>query len=494
MRVLHLVFRLQHPYELREEFDAKEGYFAGAESFRAADQRDYQPFLALLERNAQHYPKLRVSLVVSGMWLEQAEQWCPELVRRLKKLVASKNVEIIVTPYYDSLAAFYDMDDFATQVRCDQEKIAAVLGAESRVLVLPEFLYHNRIARWAEKADFRGILAGDATKVLDWRTCNQVYDAKGCENLKVLFMNAQLTEVITKAKPSVMAQEEVEGAPRTVYSVAKYQKLLDLASLRGNLLNLYFGAELFGERREAGVIKLFDDLIETWMETPGYRLVGASEAISLPAVAEVSVKRTISSVSQAEKDYVLPNALADEKMAEIYALKDQVVASKDRDLYVDFARLTTLGLKKDKSLGAVLADIERRSKNVVAAEGDEVENGLAESHKVDVKIKKNPEKRARQAEFLKKVKDAVGDADDWLNNGDLDDAEAAVQVLAQRISWQAMEKERDVAELAEAEVIGEDGEVIGKATKDKAKENAKESKASKKTSLRERISKKIVIE
>lgn len=492
MRALHLVFGLHHAYSLKETPDAKAGYFGGAESFQEADKREYQPLFALLERNVQKYPKMHVSLVVSGVWIEQAEQWSPELVKRLKKLVGSGNVEMIVTPYYDSLAAFYDMDELAAQVRRDREKMESVLGAKSKVLALPEYLYHNRIARWAEKMDFEGVLAGDATKILDWRTCNKVYDAKGCERLRVLFVNAQLTDVIERADSAVMETEDVEGSEKVVYSAAKYQKMLDLAFLRGSLINLYFESELFDKRRGAGIIGMFDELIRVWMEAPGRCLVGATEVVKLPATAEVSVKRTIARREQAQRDYTLPKSLMKDGAEKLYALREQVVTTKDRDLYVDFAKLTAVDMEYDEKFEQVLADLKRRIQEVgeVGAEGA-VENGVAESHRVNVNIKTNPEKRAKQAEFIRKVKDVVGDADEWLNMDDLDDAEAEVQVLAQRISWQSMEQERDTADLAEAEVVGdEDDEVEVKA----GMKGGAKAKMRTKESLRERLSKKIVIE
>ena len=116
MRSLHLCFRLHRPYELKDSSSWQKGYFGGEVEFKAEDKANYQPLFALLERNAQRYPNFRASLLVSGIWLEQAERWDMDLIRRLQKLVKSGSVSFIATPYHYSMAGFYDLDELSEQI------------------------------------------------------------------------------------------------------------------------------------------------------------------------------------------------------------------------------------------------------------------------------------------------------------------------------------------------------------------------------------------
>lgn len=314
MRALHLFFQLHQPYSLKAPEGGEHEYFGGGADFREANQKYYQPFFALLERNAQRYVGLKVSLLVSGSWLDQAELYEPELVRRLQKLVDLKQVELVAAPYYHSLSAFYDKDEFNEQVALSRQKFEGKFSTHLSVLAAPGLMYHDRLAKWAEKAGFRGALAGDAAGVLDFRSAGRVYEAAGCEDFRVLFENGQLSQALVQGEDLVLAaqavkaedfsevsssvvSEETEGSrtigarkrgataaefvrgragvshpteaalrrsvggagavgssglEKKVYSAKKLQKELDMACLRGNLVSLCLDARMFGEQRDKG--------------------------------------------------------------------------------------------------------------------------------------------------------------------------------------------------------------------------------------------------
>lgn len=344
MRALQLYFRLHHPYELRPLDDLEEGYFGGEAAFREANRTEYQPFFALLERNSQKFPNLRVSLSVTGEWLEQAEKLDPELIRRLKKLVQAGNVELLLMPYYYSLASFYDEEEFTAQVDRYATKVETLFGAERTVLAMPELIYHDNLALWAEKAGFSGILAGAAERVLDYRSANQVFDVAGCKNLRVIFQNTRFSKALRLGTDLVMVEgvkasesfaesgdrdvaeeaaptkkqtatdfvRSMTGAARVaapvktnektskqtsgqmVFSAKKLQKELELECLRGANINLCLDVAMFRDFRAEGIIRCFDEFLANWLRAPGNRLVNASEMLKImQPKAEISVKSTI---------------------------------------------------------------------------------------------------------------------------------------------------------------------------------------------------------
>lgn len=345
MRALHLFFQLHQPYSLKAPEGGEHEYFGGGADFREANQKYYQPFFALLERNTQRYAGLKVSLLVSGSWLDQAELYEPELVRRLQKLVDLKQVELVAVPYYHSLSAFYDKDEFNEQVALARQKFEGKFSTHLSVLVAPRLMYHDRLAKWAEKAGFRGALAGDAAGVLDFRSAGRVYEAAGCEDFRVLFENGRLSQALVQGEDLVLAaqavkaedfsevsssvvSEETEGSrtigarkrgataaefvrgragvshpteavsrrsvggagavgssglEKKVYSAKKLQKELDMACLRGNLVSLCLDARMFGEQRDKGVVACFDEFFANWLKVPGNKFLTASEVFEAEA-------------------------------------------------------------------------------------------------------------------------------------------------------------------------------------------------------------------
>lgn len=343
MRALHLFFQLHQPYSLKTPEGGEHEYFGGGADFREAERKYYQSFFALLERNTQRYAGLKVSLLVSGSWLDQAELYAPELVRRLQKLVDLKQVELVATPYYYSLSAFYNEEEFREQVELSRQKFEGKFSTKLQVLATPGLMYHDRLARWASAAGFVGALAGDAAGVLDFRSSNRVYDAAGVSDFRVLFENGKISRALARGEDLVMAEslekaedfsgsqsEDMDGAeaaasgglggvaagPRKrataaefvrgragvastasrgsgkrapmatkvagkkMYSAKKLQKELDMACLRGNLVSLCLDARMFGEHREEGVVACFDEFFMNWLKVPGNKFLTASEILT----------------------------------------------------------------------------------------------------------------------------------------------------------------------------------------------------------------------
>lgn len=488
MRALHFCFLLHHPYDLRPAEKWERGYFGGEESFQKKNHECYQPLLALLERNFQRYPDLKISLAISGLWLEQAERWDADLIKRIRRMVQSGNVDLVTLPYSYAMAAFFEMDELAAQVKRTREKYEQLFDYKSRSLSMPECCYHNKIAQWAEKNDFKVILAGKAEKSLGWRNPNKVYLARGCEDVRVLFQDAKLTEMLVKADEKAtlevtetveidlpeadldsvvrsMRQGGVETRRKKVFDAKVFQKQLDLELLRGDLINIYLSSTIM-EWRDKGVIGFFDELFKIWEETPGRKLVNAKGCEELPAQAEISVKMTASSLGEAKREYALPDYWKNmeiDRQHRLYDLREKVLETHDKDMYVDFMKLTA----RDYAGGgaefdAIFEDIRKKAARFShdkMVDDQPSKKGMNASTKVKINFDATArEARRRKEELLQLFREVnAGDELDqatW-NGIEMDDMEAAIQVLAQR-----MQKNPDnhhaYDNLAEAEVIQDD--------------------------------------
>lgn len=360
MRILHLYFQMHLPYQLNSAggstlFDAKN-------AFSEANQSEYQPLFAFLERNSQKYPQFKISLGVSGSWLEQAETWDPELLNRLKRLINLGRVQLVTIPYDYSLSIFYDHNIFLDEIEKTRTKILDYYGVSSSVLAMPELMYNDKIGQIAEKLDFTGVLIGNASSALDWRHSNQVFEAKNCHDLRLICQNNKFSQSIIKGDDSLMQQGE--RTKQFVFSAPKFLKNLDIEFLRGNLINLCLPSHVFATHRKQNIISFFDQLVASWLDNPQNRFYNALETIgSSEPRTSISVKRTITwspnnetstkdLVKQKESLAALPTQFSSTKQVQVekalYALHPLVKKTKDSPLQKDFDRLSALDYINDK--------------------------------------------------------------------------------------------------------------------------------------------------
>lgn len=414
MRIIQLGFQLHEPFE--------------TESFAQANEEIYQPFLALLERNAQKYGQhLKISVIITGSWLEAAEKHDKKLLDRLQKLVKTGTVELVGTTNYHSLAPFYDLDEATTQVEQYQEKLERLLSKKARILALPELVYSDRIGKWAEEIGFAGMLVGGGQQALGWRSANHVYEVAGCKYLRLLFQNVRLSRMVTQADKQLLAEKKQEDdSKKLVLSAQKFQKVLDLECLRGNLVNLYFDTKMIRERRQDGIIAFFDELFEKWLAVGGNRFVGAMEACVVETpTTEISVKTATSWREKMQAEIIeadpeeqparksafglvlekelevqpphwLGSSLQRGMAREIYGLRKEILASEDENLINDFRKLTAIEIldgldeKRKAELETRIADLKQRANEVKKTQAVEIsraytkkrERGEAETVKV----------------------------------------------------------------------------------------------------------------
>lgn len=352
MRVIHLCFRLHEPFVLRDQMSTDDeadlslaNVFDSKAAFQRENEEVYQPFFALLERNLQKHADLQFSLVVSGPWLTLAERYDPELIRRLKKVLAGSRVELIAEPFYHSLSFFYDKQEFASQVKLFREKARSLLGAECKFCCQPRLMFNNQIAETMEMAHFMGMLASGAEQTLEFRSVNHVYEVVGCDYLRVLFNNEFLQKKLLNNHDLLEGQKQPDGTTRDGISWTKFKRELDLSFLRGGLVNLYFDAGIIGDLRELGVVKFFDEMWADFPKTEGNGFVNAASAstFEVPRM-EVSVPETIGydmgeveQSSQGKSNKISSNTLVkqDEPARPPRALCDELAERWSRELYLN---------------------------------------------------------------------------------------------------------------------------------------------------------------
>jgi len=350
MRAICLYLHIHQPIRYREYsiFDVgnDSNYFNddynGRQSneriFKKVADKSYRPMLQLLEDNMRKYPEFKVSLSITGTWLEQAEKWAPELIEQIRRMVSRGQAEIVGETYYHSLAFFYNLEEFNDQVEQHTHKVQELFGVTPQVFRNTELAYNDSLARWAEEKGYKGILAEGWDKILGWRSPNYVYRPVGCDNLRLLLKNYRLSDDIAFR----FSNRNWGQWPLTV---PKYQDWLNLECLRGNLINLFMDFETFGEHQwqDTGIFDFMNNLITSWLAEYENKFVTVSEACDIGNPAdEISMPETVT-WADTERDLSawLSNSMQYSAMDDLYSLRDSILSTNDLKLIHDWRLMTT---------------------------------------------------------------------------------------------------------------------------------------------------------
>ncbi len=301
--------------------------------------KSYRPMNKLLEELLEKHPEFKVSLSISGTFLDQAERWVPDVIESIKRLVDTGRVEIVAETYYHSLAFFYSLNEFERQVARHKQRIKDLFGVEPQVFRNTELAYNNDLAKWAEDYGFKGILAEGWDPILEWRSANYLYRPSGTKSIGLLMKNYRLSDDLAFRFSNKQWSEWPLKADT-------YKDWIDSAlGTDGQLLNLFMDYETFGEHQwvETGIFEFFEEFVARWSASDNSTFYTVSEAISEnDPVGEVDMPHTVT-WADSERDLTawLGNAMQQEAMKYLYALEDDILHSNDLDLVEDWRRLQT---------------------------------------------------------------------------------------------------------------------------------------------------------
>ncbi|MEM4576461.1 MAG: glycoside hydrolase family 57 protein [Candidatus Nezhaarchaeales archaeon] len=163
------------------------------EVFKRVSLKCYKPALQTILENIKTQ-NFKVSLGISGIWIEQAVKYCSDLVDLLRKAVDTGNVELIAQTYYHSISPLLsDLEEFKEQVDECVEVISEVFGLGPKAAEATEFIYNNVIGKTLHDMGFKTCVTEGVERLLAWRSPNYVYSAYGCD-LKLLLRNYRLSD------------------------------------------------------------------------------------------------------------------------------------------------------------------------------------------------------------------------------------------------------------------------------------------------------------
>ncbi len=350
-RAVVLYLHVHQPYRVRQYsvFDtgAKHDYFDepvytternNENILRKVADKSYRPMNALLEKLLAEHPEFKVSLSITGTFIEQAEKWAPDVIESFKRLVDTGRVEIVSETYYHSLAFFYSRSEFEHQVEIHRQKVRDLFGVETSVFRNTELAYNDQLAQWADDYGFKGILAEGWDPILGWRSPNYQYRPYGTKNIGLLLKNYRLSD-------DLAFRFSNKGWAEWPLTVDKYDHWVNESANAGPLINLFMDYETFGEHQweDTGIFGFFDEFVERWLKNPNNTFYTASEALDATQPADVvSMPHTVT-WADAERDLTawLGNDMQQEALQYLYALEHDVMRSGDMQLISDWRNLQT---------------------------------------------------------------------------------------------------------------------------------------------------------
>ncbi len=310
-----IYFQIHQPYRIDEcSFFNTHGdidHFAGPPKFRNKDvfekvaKKCYLPATQLFLDLLKKHKEFRVSYSLSGVFLEQCEEYPKygkKILDLLKKIAKTGQAEFLAETYFHSLSFLYSKEEYAEQIVMHFNKIKRLFGVTPRVFRNTELIYNNELGEFIRNMGFEGMLAEGWDAHLKGESPNHLRHAKP------LYLNEDDFEI---SKNFAISKQEVSPLPLLLKNyklsddvafrfgnqgweefpldTTKYASWVDEAE--GETVNLFMDYETIGEHQweDTGIFEFFAHLPAALLE----RNIGfhtPSEAIEkLESVGEYDV-------------------------------------------------------------------------------------------------------------------------------------------------------------------------------------------------------------
>lgn len=164
--------------------------------FHKVAEKSYYPMLSLLKHLLDEIPDFHFSLSISGVFLEQAEQFDSGVITILRDLIATGRVEILAETYYHSLASLYSDGEFTQQVYEHTRLLQHLFDYTPTVFRNTELVYSNDIAYKVARLGFQGMLTEAVPRFLGNRLKTELYRSYTDIPLPLLLKHAELSDDI----------------------------------------------------------------------------------------------------------------------------------------------------------------------------------------------------------------------------------------------------------------------------------------------------------
>jgi len=316
---------------------AKDPYSSNKAILDKVALKSYLPTLQLFERIHHKHPEFKFSLSLSGTIIEQLEQWQPEVIALIRRLVHDGVCEIVGETYHHTLAFFNSRPEFVDQVNMHKRKMQELFNTTPTAFRNTEMSYNNDLAYWADKEGYKVVLSEGWDPVLGWRSPNYVYRPSYTENIKLLTKNYRLSDDVA-FRFSNRAWAEWPLTPE------KYISWLEAES-EAPLVNLFMDFETFGEHQwaDSGIFHFMDEFVGNWLKNDRHTFMQVTEAAEAFEPSDVVDCPNTTTWADTERDLTAwtGNAMQQGAIKALYDLEKEIKDTNDQSLLNDWRKLQT---------------------------------------------------------------------------------------------------------------------------------------------------------
>ncbi|OIP89064.1 MAG: alpha-amylase [Syntrophaceae bacterium CG2_30_49_12] len=341
-----LYFQVHQPYRLRYysffdvgRYHTYEDSEKNRQILNKVAEKCYLPANAMmLDLIKKYQGKFRIAFSMSGVVLDQLEEYRMDVLDSFKRLAETGCVEFLCETSCHSLAFLFSRREFREQVALHKKRVSSLFGQTPVTFRYTELIYNNELAKIIEKMGYKVIFAEGADKIMGWRSPNFVYQPAGCMKIKLLLRNYRLSDDISFR----FSNPEWTEYPLQADKFAQWVHSINVA---GEVINLFMDYETFGEHQweETGIFKFFQVLPREILKHPDFRFQTPAEvARDYDPVAQLNVPDFIS-WADVERDLTawLGNSMQNDALHSLYKMERKVRQSKDERLLKTWRRLQT---------------------------------------------------------------------------------------------------------------------------------------------------------
>lgn len=286
----------------------------------------YLPANALLLKLIQKHHDIRITFSISGIAIDQLEQYAPEALDSFRKLAATGCVDFLTETYYHSLACLMPGNEFELQVAKHQKKILRHFGVLSKVFRNTELIYSDDTGVRIHNMGFKGVLIDGVDRMLAHQSPHHLYSHPEMAQLKLITRDYRLSDDIafrfSRQCDTISADDYI-------------QRLKDIPE-EEDVITLGMDYETFGEhhQKERGIFAFLENLLTSLARTKQFRFMTSVETVEQIADAgRLSVPGYISWADQ-ERDVSawLGNEMQRDAFDSMLRMETDVKALLDRDI------------------------------------------------------------------------------------------------------------------------------------------------------------------
>lgn len=266
MPLVAFYFQLHQPFRLHPDGEKFLWEEQNREIFLKVADKCYLPAVRMFATLVKENPLFKITLGLSGTFLEQAEQYRPEVIGALQELndagAANGQLEILDETYYHSLTSLFadpKKKEFRAQILLHREMIKRLFGIFPTSFRNTELMYNNEIASVVAEMGYRAMLCEKRADMYNREgetiSPNTVFRARN-SSMIVIPRNRELSDDIAFRFPH---------NPLTPDKYASYLSLID-----GEVVLLGYDFEHIGEHiwEESGIFDFWRGLPEALNKHP----------------------------------------------------------------------------------------------------------------------------------------------------------------------------------------------------------------------------------